>query len=230
MAEEVALIVSDDGPGSYGLSAMDSAVRRQAIPTRTVSSDSPVTNQGTALRGIGGMTAAGAVRKALAGEQGLRAVIVGVNEGPNTGRELVHSGTFGAALCASLWALPSAAVSLDDVISVEGAQSDCLHWSTASAIGGAVVRIAERCQTVQVVPNINVPNLPLGDISGVHLTCPQGFPNYNELPTDRDVLAANGVSVSLVGLWASPRWQSHWPYSMRAIEAEIIELAEGCFR
>ncbi len=80
------------------------------------------------------------------------AVVSGINDGPNTGRVLLHSGTVGAALTAGVAGWRALAVSLD-----VGRSPAALHWAPAAAvaIGLLPVLLGEPEGTVL---NLNVPN------------------------------------------------------------------------
>jgi 5'-nucleotidase len=85
-------------------------------------------------------------------------VLSGINNGPNTGRSILHSGTVGAALTGSTYGLPSAAFSIG-----VGATP---HWETAVRVACAVtdwLRTAEP----GVVLNVNVPNIAPDELRGL---------------------------------------------------------------
>jgi 5'-nucleotidase len=85
-------------------------------------------------------------------------VVSGINAGANTGRAVLHSGTVGAALTALNFGIPGLAVS-----QVGG---DDPEWASAAALA---TEIAARTAELRppIVLNLNVPNLPLGEIGGV---------------------------------------------------------------
>ncbi|QFZ20122.1 5'/3'-nucleotidase SurE [Saccharothrix syringae] len=81
-------------------------------------------------------------------------VLSGVNRGANVGRAVLHSGTVGAALTASINGARALAVSLD--VPLEGADEH--HWDAAVAVAaGLFDRLA--ASPVGTVLNLNVPNL-----------------------------------------------------------------------
>lgn len=89
-------------------------------------------------------------------------VLAGINKGPNTGTAVLHSGTVGAALTAAAHGIPALAVSLAAV------EPD--HWETATWVAEqAVTWLQERDQRDPgpVVLNVNVPDVPLGDLAGI---------------------------------------------------------------
>ena len=85
-------------------------------------------------------------------------VASGINAGGNTGRSILFSGTVGAALAAANFGLRGVAVS----------QQLGEPWllGTAATFGAAAVAWALE-QRVGAVLNLNVPNLPLGDVRGI---------------------------------------------------------------
>lgn len=94
---------------------------------------------------------------ALSDAVGIRpdVVLSGINAGHNTGRNIVHSGTFGAAWMAARFGLPAAAVSAGPL---PGARFD-----TAARV------VAERLDGIVSAPggsvlNINVPDCDYGDL------------------------------------------------------------------
>jgi 5'-nucleotidase len=85
-------------------------------------------------------------------------VVSGVNAGMNTGHSVIHSGTVGAALTARTLGAHGLAVSL--------AQSEPWHWDTAVEVARAAVDWVLAQSGPKVVLNLNVPGLPLKEVSG----------------------------------------------------------------
>lgn len=82
----------------------------------------------------------------------------GINLGGNTGRSILFSGTVGAALAGANFGLKGVAVS----------QNLGVPWETPTAAAFAVVAVAWALeQPPGTVVNVNVPNLPLGEVQGV---------------------------------------------------------------
>lgn len=82
-------------------------------------------------------------------------VLSGVNRGANVGRAVLHSGTVGAALTASINGARAMAVSLD--VPLQGDTEH--HWDTAvAAAAGLFDRLADL--PPGAVLNLNVPNRP----------------------------------------------------------------------
>jgi 5'-nucleotidase len=86
-------------------------------------------------------------------------VASGINDGLNTGRSLLHSGTVGAALTAATFAIPALAVSVD-----KGQEH---QWDTACAIARRGLAWLSAHPVPGTVLNLNVPDLPLGELRGL---------------------------------------------------------------
>lgn len=99
------------------------------------------------------------------GRQPVDMVVSGINKGLNVGRDVLYSGTVGAALTAQLLGYPAVAASLDY------SGSGVAHWESA---GWAILRAIEmwrkRVEPTPIVFNVNVPNLPVLALAGVQVT------------------------------------------------------------
>ncbi|SES47539.1 5'/3'-nucleotidase SurE [Actinokineospora terrae] len=89
-------------------------------------------------------------------------LLSGINLGANTGRAVVHSGTVGAALTASVLGFRALAVSLD----VRFGHSTSPRWDTAAAITADAVALLLDCPPGTVL-NVNVPDVAPGRVRGV---------------------------------------------------------------
>jgi 5'-nucleotidase len=76
-------------------------------------------------------------------------VVSGVNEGPNTGRAVIHSGTVGAALTAATYGARGMAVSME--------LGEPRHWTTAQPVIQSGIDVAVAAP-VGTTLNLNVPN------------------------------------------------------------------------
>ncbi len=90
-------------------------------------------------------------------------VLSGVNNGPNTGQAVLHSGTVGAAMTAASSGLAALAVSL---ATRAAGNWDARHWETAEEAAGRVVRWFAAHPVQGQVVNVNVPDIPLADLRG----------------------------------------------------------------
>lgn len=90
-------------------------------------------------------------------------VISGINLGPNTGTNVIYSGTVSAATEARILGIPSIAVSLNTFTAPK--------WAAAARLARrAAVEVLDRGLPRKVLLNINVPNLPARKIKGVKVT------------------------------------------------------------
>ena len=89
-------------------------------------------------------------------------VISGINLGANMGDDTIYSGTVAAATEGFLLGVPSFAISL--------ASKAAAHFETAAAVA---VELVERHRRVAAGPwllNINVPDIPRGDVHGFRIS------------------------------------------------------------
>ena len=86
-------------------------------------------------------------------------VLSGINQGPNTGQAVLHSGTVGAALTAQTHGIPAMAVSL--------ASAEPRHWDTAATAAGQALDWFLRRTDKAIVANVNVPDLPADQLRGL---------------------------------------------------------------
>lgn len=90
-------------------------------------------------------------------------VVSGINAGANLGCDVLYSGTVAAAMEGRNCRLPSIAVSL--------CSFQPRHFATAAAIvSDLVARIESLVIAPRTVLNVNVPDLPLEQIRGIHVT------------------------------------------------------------
>jgi len=97
-------------------------------------------------------------------EDKVDAVVSGINRGLNLGEDVLISGTVGAAMQAYLRGFPALAISVDYVNSQQ-------HLDTASRVAAVLVeKIVTDCRMTDLFLNINLPDAPLAEISGVRIT------------------------------------------------------------
>jgi len=85
-------------------------------------------------------------------------VLSGINPGANVGLSVLHSGTVGAVLTAAQVGISGIAVSVQ--------WGESVHYDTAAALAVGLIDEIAATSTLTSI-NLNVPNLPLGDIRGV---------------------------------------------------------------
>jgi 5'-nucleotidase len=91
-------------------------------------------------------------------------VISGINAGANMGDDVLYSGTVAAAMEGRFLGLPAIAISL-----VGG--HDCRHYETAADVARQIIRqLASNPLPTDTILNINVPDLPLEQLSGYQAT------------------------------------------------------------
>lgn len=160
-------------------------------------------------------------------------VLAGINPGANVGRSVQHSGTVGAVITGASGRVSGVAVSqavAGGAVEGQGAGDQLAgqRWDTAAAVGIEVARgvLAAPAGGPAVAVNVNVPNLPLGEVAGWRRTVLAGAPSRgvatatmvpvegrrgsytvamtwgdeSDLPADSDggAVAAGYVSVSLL--------------------------------
>ena len=90
-------------------------------------------------------------------------VVSGINAGANLGDDVIYSGTVAAAMEGRALGLPPIAISL--------ASHDPQYYATAAAVAKNILMNIEKLRLpARTVLNINVPDLPLSEIKGIHIT------------------------------------------------------------
>jgi 5'-nucleotidase len=186
------MVTNDDGVDSVGLHVLARAMRPHG-EVFVVAPDSEYSGAGAALGALHVMHPE--VRRAsvsgidetwsVTGPPGFCAmlarlgvfghvdlIVAGINPGANVGRAVYHSGTVGAALTARNGGISGVAVSQAVTgYGVEGQGWDEMianqHWETAGLVGSAVAGAVLAADPREpVVVNVNVPNLPVDQITG----------------------------------------------------------------
>jgi 5'-nucleotidase len=113
-----------------------------------------------------------AVHLALLGlvEEKIDLVITGINNGLNLGTDVFYSGTVSGAFQAASFDIPGIAVSIDTHHERDPNGSP-VHYETATHFVDRIVEKLRACPIDRkILLNVNVPNLPLGEIRGVEIT------------------------------------------------------------
>ena len=101
-------------------------------------------------------------------------VVSGINRGANMGDDVTYSGTIAAAMEATLMGIPAIAVSLCRC------ESGAYDYEASAEIAREVaLMVLERGLPEGTLLNVNVPNVPRGEISGVEIAR-QGKQIYEE--------------------------------------------------
>ncbi len=178
------LITNDDGIDSAGLAAMARAASRRGHEILVVAPDHPSSGASASIgmrlqHGqpifqqehplgmpdgvrclVAEATPAQIVYLAAQGEFGKPPAMVlsGINCGVNTGRAIIHSGTVGVALTASILGIRTMAVSV--------AGTDPEHWGTAEDVTVRVMEWVEFQPSDGRILNVNIPDLPMDRVRG----------------------------------------------------------------
>lgn len=90
-------------------------------------------------------------------------VVSGINTGANLGDDVIYSGTVAAAMEGRGLAFPPIAISI--------ASHDPQYFATAAAVvKNVILNIGKLSLPARTVLNINVPDVPLDEIKGIHIT------------------------------------------------------------
>ncbi|MEY2928948.1 MAG: broad specificity 5(3)-nucleotidase and polyphosphatase, partial [Pseudomonadota bacterium] len=90
-------------------------------------------------------------------------VISGINNGANMGDDTIYSGTVAAAMEGYLLDIPSFAISMS--------QHEATHFETAASITvDLILHYQQNKPRDAMLLNINVPDIPLEKIQGIHIT------------------------------------------------------------
>ncbi len=90
-------------------------------------------------------------------------VVAGINAGANLGDDVLYSGTVAAAIEGRFLGLPAVAISLNNHIAT--------HFPTAAWVAKRLVRQLKKTSLpADTILNVNVPDLPIADITGFEST------------------------------------------------------------
>jgi 5'-nucleotidase len=91
-------------------------------------------------------------------------IISGINHGPNLGDDITYSGTVSAAMEGIILNVPSFAVSLNH-------HGGTGHFETAGNVARTIAEdVLHHSLPYDTLLNVNVPNIPLDELKGFHLT------------------------------------------------------------
>ena len=173
------LLSNDDGVFAPGIAALAAAVndlgtvtviapdRDRSGASNSLTLDSPlrVTRHDNGFMGING-TPTDCVHLGVTGllEEEPDIVLSGINAGANLGDDVLYSGTVAAAMEGRTLGLPAIAVSL-------AGERPFTHFETAGQVVRKLVeRIGESGLPAGTILNVNVPDLPPGELKGIKAT------------------------------------------------------------
>ena len=105
------------------------------------------------------------VHLALCGfiKESIDLVVTGINFGANLGDDVIYSGTVAGAIEGRFLGLPSIAMSL--------ASWECKHFDTAGDVAKLLVAQIDKAPLAyNTIINVNVPDIPIGEIKGIKST------------------------------------------------------------
>jgi 5'-nucleotidase len=112
-------------------------------------------------------------------------VASGVNNGPNTGFAVLHSGTVGAALTAANFGVSGLAVSIDAGVP--------RHLETAEAVARAALAWLAGAPP-RTVLNVNVPDRAVAELAGVRVA---GLASFGQVQATVDDIGEGRLSISM---------------------------------
>lgn len=189
-----ALVTNDDGIDSAGLHALAASARAAGLEVVVAAPAEQASGASAALSAVRREGRTLVEREEMPGLPGIEAwavhaqpghivtaalngwftprpdlVLSGINHGANIGRAVLHSGTVGAALTATVNGTRALAVSLDVALHPTGER----HWESAAGLVAQVLELLVDAPE-PIVLSLNVPDRPateLGPIRHARLAC-----------------------------------------------------------
>ena len=144
-------------------------------------------------------------------------VVSGINRGGNLGDDITYSGTVSAAIESTIMGIPAFAISL--VITKENAST--LYFDTAAQIASDIAKyILEYSLPYDTLLNVNVPNIPAQDITGINLTR-QGKRIYDE--SIQEIFDPHGEKHYWIG-GGQPYWEHGEDTDIKAIQDNHVSV------
>lgn len=142
-----------------------------------------------------------------------RLVVSGINKGPNLGDDVTYSGTVAGAIEGILLGIPSFAISLNGRQDFRFAEAAEVALSTAR-------RIFEQGLPVGTLLNINVPNIPLSDMTGTRITR-LGKRIYHQMTVER--VDPRGKKYYWIG-GGEPDWEREEGTDFDAVDRKMVSI------
>jgi len=140
-------------------------------------------------------------------------VVAGINHGPNLGEDVSYSGTVAAAIEGTLQGVPSIALSITG--------KPPYHFATACSFVEKLVRVlTEKGMEPHTLLNVNVPNVPIEEISSVKVT-KLGRRIYRDMIVKK--VDPRGKSYYWIG-GNEPSWEGDENTDFSAVEAGMISI------
>jgi 5'-nucleotidase len=140
-------------------------------------------------------------------------VVSGINKGPNLGDDVTYSGTVAGAIEGILLGIPSFAISLNGRQDFRFAEAAEVALSTAR-------RIFEQGLPSGTLLNINVPNVPMSEVSGTRITR-LGKRIYHQMTVER--VDPRGKKYYWIG-GGEPDWEREEGTDLDAVDRKMISI------
>ncbi len=140
-------------------------------------------------------------------------VVSGINKGPNLGDDVTYSGTVAGAIEARLLGIPSFAISL-------AARENFRFAEAADVALSVAARISEHGMSEDTLLNVNVPNLPLAEITGTAITR-LGKRIYHQMTVER--VDPRGKKYYWIG-GGEPDWEREEGTDLDAIDRKMVSI------
>ncbi len=142
-----------------------------------------------------------------------RLVVSGINKGPNMGDDVTYSGTVAGAIEARILGVPSFAVSC--------AGRENFHFAEAAEVSLQVARmVLSDGESEGTLLNVNVPNLPLSDITGTAVTR-LGKRIYHQMTVER--VDPRGKKYYWIG-GGEPEWEQGEGTDCDAVNRKMVSI------
>jgi 5'-nucleotidase len=142
-----------------------------------------------------------------------RLVVSGINKGPNLGDDVTYSGTVAGAMEGLILGIPSFAVSLNGREDFRFAEAADVALSTAR-------RVLEQGLPAGTLLNINVPNLPLAEVTGTCITR-LGKRIYHQMTVER--VDPRGKKYYWIG-GGEPDWEKEEGTDLDAVDRKMVSI------
>ena len=142
-----------------------------------------------------------------------RLVVSGINKGPNLGDDVTYSGTVAGAIEGILLGIPSFAVSL-------AAREDFRFAEAAEVAARTAGRIFQEGLPTGTLLNINVPNLPVGELRGALITR-LGKRIYHQMTVER--VDPRGKKYYWIG-GGEPDWEREEGTDLDAVDRKYVSI------
>ncbi len=142
-----------------------------------------------------------------------RLVVSGINKGPNMGDDVTYSGTVAGAIEGILLGIPSFAVSL-------AAREDFRFAEGAEVAVRTAGRILKEGLPAGTLLNINVPNIPIGEMQGTRITR-LGKRIYHQMTVER--VDPRGKKYYWIG-GGEPDWEREEGTDLDAVDRKFVSI------